>query len=279
MNLIHYLDQLNKEDLLLHKSSRRQVFKKMGTVGKKLALASLPIGLTLKPEPAFSAPVQDNVVEVLQFVLMLESLEEKFYLTALACDIFPQIAPNDIPYNIIEAIAFYKTAHINYLQATLADLGAEPIENPEYDFTVGGLFDPLNENGIGKEAAYTQFLAFAQAFEDIGVRAYKGQLLNLQGSEFLTTLLQIHSVAARLAYGARRLHKFKGWIAGNERGEGMPDLTQPVYNGEENVIQAGVDVTTLGEGSPFGIMAATEAYDEPLAKEEVLAYIRLFIKS
>jgi hypothetical protein len=42
---------------------------------------------------------------------------------------------------------------------------------PTFDFTVGGAFDPFNN--------YTQFLAFFQAFEDTGVRAYKGQATNL----------------------------------------------------------------------------------------------------
>jgi hypothetical protein len=36
---------------------------------------------------------------------------------------------------------------------------------------VGGAFDPFNN--------YTQFLALSQAFEDTGVRAYKGQATNL----------------------------------------------------------------------------------------------------
>jgi rubrerythrin len=53
---------------------------------------------------------------------------------------------------------------------------------------------------------YQQFLALAQAFEDTGVRAYKGQAANLMSKpDLLTAALQIHSVEARHASEVRRL--------------------------------------------------------------------------
>ena len=49
------------------------------------------------------------------------------------------------------------------------------------------------------------FVAVAQAFEDTGVRAYKGQAANLMGhNAVLTAALQIHSVEARHACQVRR---------------------------------------------------------------------------
>jgi rubrerythrin len=49
-------------------------------------------------------------------------------------------------------------------------------------------------------------LALAQAFEDTGVRAYKGQAANLMSKpDLLTAALQIHSVEARHASEVRRL--------------------------------------------------------------------------
>ncbi len=100
-----------------------------------------------------------------------------------------------------------------------------------------------------------------------------------RGHPFLTPALQIHSVEARHASEIRRLRGLKGWITGKERGAGMPEATQPVYDGEENVTQGGVDVTTLGDGNPFGFESSTEAYDEPITADTAVAIASLFIKS
>jgi len=59
----------------------------------------------------------------------------------------------------------------------------------------------------------------------------------------------------------------------------MPAATQAVYNGEENVTQGGVDVTTLGDGSPFTLDASTEAYDEPITGAQAGEIASLFIVS
>lgn len=176
-------------------------------------------------------------------------------------------------------ISKHEKAHVEFLIAGLEGAGVEPVAKPEFDFTAGGLFDPFNLNGTGQDVAYAQFLALSQAFEDTGVRAYKGQATNLMGTDFLTPALQIHSVEARHASEVRRLRGLKGWITSNERGEGIPAEAQPVYDGEENVVQGGVDVTTLGDGAPFSMDSSTEAYDEPLSKEDVLAIASLFIVS
>lgn len=50
----------------------------------------------------------------------------------------------------------------------------------------------------------------------------------------------------------------------------------PVYAGEGNTMHAGVDVTTLTNVSD---QAVTEAWDEPLGVNEVLAIAGLFIVS
>jgi hypothetical protein len=70
----------------------------------------------------------------------------------------------------------------------------------------------------------------------------------------------------------RRLRGLKGWITGKDRGAGMPEATQAVYNGEELTIQAGFDTAAL-----FGAAAGSEAYDEPLTGAEAVAIASLFI--
>ncbi len=67
----------------------------------------------------------------------------------------------------------------------------------------------------------------------------------------------------------RRLRTEKGWITSNV---GSPAA---VYAGEENVVHGGADVTTLG----YSATIATQAFDEPLTPDKVLAIAGLFIVS
>jgi hypothetical protein len=165
-------------------------------------------------------------------------------------------------------IGKHETAHVNALKATIATLNGTAVAKPTFDFTAGGAFADVFTNPM-------TFMAVAQAFEDTGVRAYKGQAGNLiSNNAVLTAALQIHSVEARHASEVRRLRGQKGWITGNSRGD-LPAATQAVYNGEENVKQGAVnDIKTITSAP---VSALSEAFDEPLSKDEVLAIAGLFI--
>lgn len=275
MNIIKFLDEFTTSSLLDGTSSRRNMLGNLGSLTKKAALTTLPFGLAAIPNKTFAQATENDPVAALQLALTLEYLEDEFYDLALQSGVLPSGRPE----TVYMQISKHEQAHVDFLIAGLEGAGVTPVEKPTFDFTADGAFDPFNENGAGQETAYAQLLALAQAFEDTGVRAYKGQAGNLLGSPFLTAALQIHSVEARHASEIRRLRGLKGWITNNERGSGMPEATQAVYNGEENVTQGGVDVTTLGSGSPFAMGAATEAYDEPLSGEDATAIASLFIVS
>ena len=134
----------------------------------------------------------------------------------------------------------------------------------------------MEQDGTTQEMAYGQLLALAQAFEDTGVRAYKGQAGNVMGSDFLTPALQIHSVEARHASEIRRIRGLDGWITQNERGEAMPEATQAVYNGEENTEQGGVDLAGMF-GDFGGDDAVTQSFDEILTGDDATTIASLFI--
>jgi hypothetical protein len=151
------------------------------------------------------------------------------------------------------------------LQNTITSLGGVPVPKPNFDFTAGGAYADVFSN-------YQTFLALSNAFEDTGVRAYKGQAVGLQGSgAVLTAALDIHSVEARHASEVRRLRGLKGWIS-NAEPNGLPAA---IYAGEDNTTEGGVNVTTI---TPVAAVSITEAFDETLTMAQVLAIASPFIK-
>ena len=243
--------------------SRRNAVACSSRMAGALAIASLPVAFGLFTRKAFAqGTLPAEIVDVLNFALTLEYLEDEFYRTGLDADTAGALDLGDTR-TVFEQISKHETAHVALLQGVL---GADAVESPTFDFTAAGTFADVFTNPA-------TFITLAQGFEDTGVRAYKGQAANLiSDNGVLTTALQIHSVEARHASVVRRLSQSpaeKGWItlASNT----VPEL-DPVYAGEEVTTQAGVDLTTLGTAE-----AASEAFDEPLAREDVEAIAGLFI--
>ncbi len=280
MNIIKFLDEFTSDNLTKKMSSRREVFGTLGSLSKKAAMAAVPFGLATTSGKAFAAQDMNAAVSALQLALTLEYLEAEFYVKALDSGVLPAGRPEQVYMQISK----HETAHVAFLRAGLEGAGVEPVSKPTFDFTVSGMFDPFNDNNSGQEVAYHQLLALAQAFEDTGVRAYKGQAGNLMGTDFLTPALQIHSVEAKHASEIRRLRAFVlgetlnvnalGWITLDNRGPGMPEATQAVYDGEENVTQGGINLVTA---TGFSATAVSQSYDEPITAETAGKIAGLFI--
>ncbi len=269
MNLIKFIESFTDEQMLNSKGSRRESLGQFGSIGKTMALASIPFGLSAFTNKLFAADITATPATptgALQLALTLEYLEKEFYIMALDSGVIPLSENGGRDRKVFEQISKHETAHVEFLKSGLGD--AAPAK-PTFDFTGGngagnGPFSPFTD--------YPTFLALAQAFEDTGVRAYKGQAGNLITTpDLLTAALQIHSVEARHASEVRRLRGQKGWITGNNSG-GLPAAAQGVYNGEENVTQAGYNTSSL-----FGVDAGTEAYDEPLTTAATVSIANLFI--
>ena len=275
MNILKFLESFTNEGMinsLNAKGSRRDSFAQFQKMGSVAAMAAIPFGLSalLAPTKANAATTttflgpSETPTEALQLALILEYLEDEFYAMALDSGIIP-VADQAI----FTQIAKHENAHVNFLKSALGD--AAPAK-PTFDFTGarnangGGPFDPFND--------YPTLLALAQAFEDTGVRAYKGQAGNLiSEGDFLTAALQIHSVEAMHASQIRRLRGQKGWIIGSDRG-GLPEAAQPIYTGEENTVQGGFNTATVGS---FGTGSASESFDEPLTGSQSKTIAQLFI--
>lgn len=248
------LAALEDPDLVARLVTRRDVLRRGGSAGAVLAAASVPVALALLARDAFAqGALPEAIQDVLKFALRLEYLEANFYARGLAAS--GLIPTADRP--VFTQIAKHENAHVALLQATLGLTGQTP---PTNDLTGKGAFPDVLSN-------YTTFKAVAQAFEDLGVRAYKGQAVNLMSQPaILRTALQIHSVEARHASEIRRLRGQKGWIT--KTLTDVPSLA-PIYAGESNTTHAGVTVDESAQ--------VTEAFDEPLGKAQVLAIVTPFI--
>lgn len=272
MNLIKLLDTLCPDTKDAEAKdrfySRRDAFRQFGDFGKKVALAAVPLSV-LNSIPHIAKADTASLINVLNYALTLEHLEYRYYQLGLDAGV---VTMAERP--IIQKIRDHELAHVRFLAEVIGGvLNGTPVAEPEFDFTAGGNFRPFQD--------YTTFLALAQAFEDTGVRAYKGQAANVMESDVvLTAALSIHSVEARHASMIRRLRTkkgqdtVKGWITGNSIGA-LPAATAGIYAGEENLTHAGVNVSTLTGIDAAGV---SEAWDEPLSMQAVLGIAGLFLK-
>ncbi|MDO8994055.1 MAG: ferritin-like domain-containing protein [Daejeonella sp.] len=277
MNILNILEEIEKTDAEVYEriSPRRKAMAEFYGFGKKVALASIPFALGTMFKKAYAQTASADVEAVLQFALTLEYLEAEFYTKGVAA---AGLVPAGPALGAITTIRDHENQHVAFLKTALTSLGKTPVSKPTFDFSAG------NGSNTGPFANvfsnYDTFLAVAQTFEDTGVRAYKGQAGALIGSGgVLTAALNIHSVEARHAAHIRQMRKARGatikpWITGQDTGIGA--IVQASYAGEELETQAGVKITGIN-GQMISVAAATEAFDEPLTKAQILAIVDPFI--
>lgn len=270
-------------ELIDQLATRRQALRGIGRWGAGLALASVPLALAATAKDAFGQTLPQQIVDVLNFALVLEELEAEFYTLGVNANGLIPAADRAI----FTTLRDHEVAHRNFLRNAL---GGAAVAKPTFDFTGGngnnnGPFNPFGN--------YAQFLVLSQGFEDLGVRAYKGQAGNLISNDtVLTAALTIHSVEARHASEVRRLRgekagqkeqaPYKGWITQAQvdaaaqalapiYGAGNPAATFP---SEANTTQAGLNLVGI-EGLTAAM--ASEAFDEPLDRQTVLNIAGPFI--
>ncbi|MBC7417633.1 MAG: ferritin-like domain-containing protein [Pedobacter sp.] len=281
MNILNILEEVEKVDGEIYErlNPRRKAMKDFYGIGKKIAVAAVPLALGSMFTKAYGQnQTPSQVGDVLGFALALEYLEWNYYNHALTLANSTYI-PTGLDRNAITVIRNHERAHVDLLKGALKITGADGYMYGDFDFTAGGTFTDVNSN-------YLTFLKVALAFEDTGVRAYKGQAPNLLGNAVLTTALQIHAVEARHAAHIRGMLAMKGadiapWISlgaggiSNDTGVAAADMT---YAGENNDVQAGITITGINGFTGVTKAKAVECFDEPLTKAAVITIANLFIK-
>ena len=282
--------------------TRRDVLKRSTTVAAALALGSVPVALAVLTKEAHAQST--DVTSVLNFALALEIFENEFYKAVLGTS--SSSAQNNafatvraqIPaaaVTAVQQIQKHEAAHV----ATLLAAGATNTLNlnaDSFDFTGNrGNSTPGPFQRATTELAF--LLAVAQGAEDTGVRAYKGQAANLLTNRpVLESALRIHSVEARHASKIRRLRrangapsvvKYSGTVSGGgAAAAGVSNISSPpqavvdtfnlIYAAEDTTTQGTVDITSKVPNG--GALAASEAFDEPLTKAQVIAIVQPFFK-
>ncbi|HEV2061789.1 MAG TPA: ferritin-like domain-containing protein [Solirubrobacteraceae bacterium] len=239
-------------------ATRRGALRSFGLAA---AAASFPVAFAAGARKAFAQDgggLPQQVVDVLTFALTLEQLENAYYEQALQAD---GLIPDDTR-EVFETIQGHEAEHVSFLEEALGDKAGKA---PKLDFTAGGKFQPFKN--------YDQFLLLSQAFEDTGQRAYRGQAPELVAApDVLTQALTIHSVEARHAARVRRLRELTAWIPREQ--PDVPAAVKPTYAGMGQTKKYGVDVPQVSTVDPVQV---TEAFDEPLTKQEVLKIVKPFL--
>ncbi|HUZ58324.1 MAG TPA: ferritin-like domain-containing protein [Hanamia sp.] len=281
MNLQNIISEIEKTDPDVYDrlDTRGDAMKSFAKTSGRIALAAIPFALGSMFQKAYSSPASpsDIIIDTLNFALTLEYLESNFYIQAVASGVVP--AGESL--TALTIIRDHENEHVNFLKTAISAAGATPVSftAASFDFTAKGTFP-------GVFTDYGTLLAVAQTFEDTGVRAYKGQAPNLiTNNDYLTAALQIHSVEARHAAHLREMRQaanllipagviVKPWITLNKSGIAT-SAVQASYNGEDNVVQAGITITNIG-GQQISAFSASEAFDEPLTKDQVTAIVTPF---
>jgi hypothetical protein len=283
MNLQHILSQIENVDPEVYQKldTRRNAMRRFRFAGKVLAAAAVPAAFGSMFKKAYGQ-TGSSITDVLQYALTLEYLEAEFY--TLAVEKGTALFPSAEGLQAFTTIRDHEVAHVNFLKTALTGIGAVPISKPTFDFSGGkGSGDGPFKDAF---ANYDLLLAVAQVLEDTGVRAYKGQADKLMSNKnVLQAALQIHSVEARHAAHIRYMRRnkpsplvsgdVKPWITGKD--SNIPaTAVQPVYEGEEVTQQATIEIVNIN-GMNISMAAASEAFDEPLTMQQVLAIADPFL--
>jgi hypothetical protein len=189
--------QLDSDDF-----SRRGFLGRSALAGGTLLAIGSGTGLAAGQEegegdaPADTAAFDDVAgtdIDVLNYALSLENLEDAFYQEAL--DTFSESEINEaVPefstsgdqtvYHYLETIGEHESTHVEVLEQTVTMLGGDPSPAGSYDFGI---------------EAPADVLALGQVFENTGVAAYAGAAPFIESPDLQSAALSIHSVEARHA--------------------------------------------------------------------------------
>lgn len=121
-------------------------------------------------------------MDILNYALTLEYLESDFYAKGLQAGLL-----NGRELELITPIGDHEKQHVSAVTATLKSLGATPVDKPKITYPAGTF------------ASRDSFLKTASMFEELGIKAYHGQVPLIKNADILGAAASIAGVESRHA--------------------------------------------------------------------------------
>ncbi|MDP2713101.1 MAG: ferritin-like domain-containing protein [Solirubrobacteraceae bacterium] len=150
-------------------------------------------------------------VDILNFALTLEFLENEFYVQAAE-----QVSGlSDYEGRLTRKLRDDEKEHIDALTATINDLGGTPVEKPTFDF--GGAF-----------ASRAAYFKLANTLEDTGVSAYNGAGPMIESTEVLAAAGSIVQIEGRHAAMVRLVRDVAPAPQGFDKASTVDEVTEAI---------------------------------------------------
>ncbi|GAA0597702.1 ferritin-like domain-containing protein [Kribbella sandramycini] len=121
-------------------------------------------------------------LDILNYALTLEYLEAAFYTAGLKANLL-----KGRELELVDPIQQHEADHVKVVRTTITDLGGKPVAQPKVKFPDGTFSNRAN------------FLKLAGTFEELGVKAYHGQVTLVKNPELLGAAASIAGVESRHA--------------------------------------------------------------------------------
>ena len=175
-----------------------------------------------RPQPDRKADDDTSDLDVLNYALTLEHLENAFYREGLETFSDEQLMNADVLSEFsdevtmavpdhLRAVGQHEAAHVSAITDTVNQFDGTPVEEATYDF--------------GYETP-SEFLSVAQALENTGVAAYKGAAPTVSNDAVFSAAIGIHSVEARHAAFLNELNTESPFPNGVDEPMTMQEVTQ-----------------------------------------------------
>lgn len=165
--------------------SRRSFLRNAALVGVGLTYAASRAGDPVAfsaTDRGFGTDAAKSDLDILNYALTLEYLESAFYTMGLKAKLL-----KGRELELIDPIQQHEANHVTAVRTTIQDLGGRPVAAPKVKFPAGTF------------SSRAAFLKTAGTFEELGVKAYHGQVPLVKDGHILAAAASIAGVESRHA--------------------------------------------------------------------------------